>query len=165
MTEPEIEVDGFTNEKPKNVLTRGRYEGKCVKITPYKDKNTQDSFLVVETLADGLVLTDYVMTSPSDESATKDKTRRFKLYKGHSFLFACGIRNNNRKFSFSSNLCIDKIYLIDVSEKSDGSGNWVNGYSPIEEETAPMTDVPAENLPVGQEEPKKEEKKSELDDL
>jgi hypothetical protein len=136
----EFEVNEFENRMTKNLLEKGRYKGKCVEAVPHVGKDSGNRCIKATTLVGDKRITDYLVLC--DAEGKKHKM----TYKAHNFLFACGIRNSKRSFTLKGSQVIGKEYLVDVSDKKDGSDNQINSYSPIEEETAPMEGVPPENI-------------------
>lgn len=134
----EFKVYGKTDQPVSNVLEKGRYKFK-VKDVNRHTSGAGNLCMKIELAINSHTLTDFLITEGSME------------WKYRQFLFAIGIRDKRTSFSFKKSRVIGAEGLCDVIVKDksldDGSTikqNNIQSYSPIEEETAPMKDVPEE---------------------
>jgi len=165
LEDTEIEVNDWKNQKENNVPEKGRYKFKPSSLVDknYVSKSGNICF-VVEILIDGWCKKKCFLIKHDGEGK---RTSMSHIY--YNFLFALGIRNTNKRFSFRWSDIADKEGYCDVVPTSDGTDINIQNFSPIGEPTAPINDVPPENTSEKEEKPKKkkaEKKESEsIDDL
>jgi hypothetical protein len=152
-----FDVNEWENKSENNVIEKGRYRFKVINAVPHIAVSGNEC-VKVTLLVEKKRITDFLIRCDSQGKRTQ------QTYKFHNFLFALGIRNSNKRFTISKSQLVGKEGMCDVgykfNENKEPTDNQINGYSPIEEETAPANDVPPENLPI-----EKEKIKSEVDDL
>lgn len=153
MEDEEFEINDWENKPQKNIIEKGRYIGEVKDIVSHVSSSGNNCAKIV-MVVEGKYIYDFPIRS--DSAGNKHKMS----YKWHNFLYSIGIRDVNSQFRIKRSQLVGKKCLVDVSVNKEGTDNQINGYSPIEEELAPLTDIPAENNQV---ESKKEEVN--LDDL
>lgn len=156
----EFPVNEWNNKPENNLLEKARYKFKVIDAVPHTASSGNECVKITFNV-EGKRITDYLIRCDAQGK------KHSMTYKFHNFLFAIGIRNTNKKFTISKNQMVGKEGLCDVSVKKDGSDNQINGYSPIEEATAPMNDVPPEGQTESLKETQKEKSSEEesVDDL
>jgi len=138
MENEEIFEGSDTDLPSSNILEKGRYQVEVIDISSFTSKNDNKCNKAILRTDDKFILTDYLLA----EGKMK--------WKWSQFLYAIGIR---RKGSFT--ITKDKIVglkcLVDVGVRErvndDGTTvkeNRIYSYSPVEQETAPITGVPSE---------------------
>ena len=148
-------VNDWQNKKVSNLLEKGRYPFEVEKIKNHTGPATMGVWLDVRV--EGKLITDYLTISDLQGKKTQWS------WKWNQFLFSIGFRNPNKRFEFTTKDVVGKKGLCDVSVKEEK--NIITHFSPVEEATAPLTDVPPEENPPASEPEKKKEETTEDNDI
>jgi len=154
-TGTDIEINEWENRPQSNSLPKGRYPFETI-TGEYHYAPSGNKCLHLIQKIEGITMHDYPII------ADKDGKKHKMSFKFFNYLFAIGIRNTNKKFTINTNTFKGAKGLCDVGIKENGD-NQIDNYSPIKEETAPMTDVPPENIPETEPEKPKEKTKTKPD--
>ena len=155
--------DGKNTDKPStNVLEKGRYEGEVMDIEKFVADSGNNCIRVYFQI-EGRKKSDCFPRIASME------------WKWSQFLYSIKIRQTG-DFQVTRERIVGQKCLIDVIKKPTKTDpeiyeNNIRGYSPIEEQTAPIADVPPEDVQVKKSEPVKvtekpqEVKKDEFEEI
>ena len=152
-----INVTEWKNQAVYNVLERARYVCEVMELGKSVSGKGNYQF-VVELLVDNTKkLTKYFVYADGDKKPHK------QVYFWNNFLYCIGMRDSRSNVDFLVKNILHKKCLVDISKVPDdpptdaqGNPRWKNeitGFSQIEEQTAPTTDVPPET----EEKPKDDE--------
>jgi len=148
-----------TDMPVSNLLEKGRYEVETIDIKQSISRAGNNTNKITLKTNDGFFLTDYFVFEGK------------MAWKWKQFLFAIGIRNKGQ-FQIPKSRLIGVKCLADIiiKERSMNDGtlikeNRITAYSPIIEETAPITGVEPEIEPAKETPKKEKEATEEIDDL
>jgi hypothetical protein len=138
----EIEINDWKNQPESNCLEKGRYPFKVLEVvnTNHVVPSTGNICFVVDIMVDGWKKIRCYLVK---HDGNGKKTRGSHMYT--NFLYAIGIRNQNKSFKVKLSQIVGGEGLCDVIVKSDGTDNYVQNFSAIEQPSAPINDVPSEN--------------------
>lgn len=151
-----FEIENWKNQPEQNVLEKGRYPAEVMSLEKHNSSAGNECNVVVFNVND-VYLKKYFTLKDIN------KKRHSLAYFWNNFLYAIGIRDKRESFTISEKQILHKKCLVDIAkipdgEKKDSDGNpiyknEIRSFSPIEQQTAPIKDVPPE-IEV---EPEKEE--------
>jgi len=157
MDEEIFGVSGWKNQANSSILERGRYPFKILDIR-HHTSDAGNKCVIVDFRIEEIEISHYFIL----EDSTGKKHRMAFMWA--NFLYAIGIRDKRQDFDIPKSRILAGEGLADVIVKpkplDDGTSipeNKIRDFAPIEQETAPLKDVPpeSESIPKLESEPEK----------